>query len=238
MGSRFKVTVAAGSACIFMLLTGCGAEVAPTSATSSYMFERSAAIRNELSYNGPSTLAEALPNHTRVTSVDGVAHSEVFSEALVVGRVAKVERGEALAYADTELHDEPVPVLVDWGDPDAAERNLLITIVPTQVVGSADKNQPLIFRLGVAAGSDPDTFLASAEALDNIAVLLARRPDGRHRGEWIPAMGALGIGVVADDGSLTFPGATSDEKAFEGGITSIEALLAAAKAPAQVDKTD
>ena len=203
----------------------------PTAADGSpgYLFERADAVSGTTSSFGSTTLEASLPNRVTTVTVDGAPVSTTFSDAVVLGTVARVERSEAVTYSDAETQsDEPRATVVDWNDPAADERSLLVTLTSVRSLGGGEYPSELTFRLGVLVGSDPAEFMKAAERLGEVAVLLRKRPDGRHQGEWIPALGPAGIGVVDSDGSLTFPGMGASMKTFQSGIDSVAELEQAA----------
>ncbi|WP_300679910.1 hypothetical protein [Nocardioides sp.] len=217
-------------------ISACGTTQSSTEATDSpggYLFERAATVHQQVSRTGPATLREALPNHPGEYTKGSSTIKVKFSEDVVEGTVSSVTRDEAVIYDDTHLvNDEPQAKIVDWDDPRADERTLMVTLRDVRSLSTDTVLPSVTFRIGVLVGSDPDQFADSVTSLRKVVVLLERRPDGRHQGEWMSALGAAGIGVVSSDDSVHFPGMGTHEASFTNGINTVTELRHEASAEA------
>ena len=233
----------AGVSTALMLCAGCGSATnearSGAAASPKYLFERVADPESQFRALYPPTLANNLPNHTTVF-VDGKHEvSTKITKALVIGTVVKVERGEAITYDDAALsNEEPVPTFVGWTDPNVDERNLLVTVEPSQSFGDVADSDPVTFRLNVIAGSDPDQFERAARALGKVVVLLKESRAERHRGEFIPARGPSGIGIIDESGHLSFPGMPERQERFMAGLDTVDELVEASSSSPAVDRID
>ncbi len=177
----------------------------------------------------PEDLRRALPNQIFVArTVRGDTVEFRHSDAVVAGRIVAVEPGEGVLYDETE--DEEYE-LVDFDHPDADGRNVLVTLDIASAVGVDTADGTFTFRLGVLGGADPEDYMASIRGIGETAVVLARRSNGRHEGEYVPAVSAALIAEVDENGALTFP-ALADDKRFRSGIDTVDELLEQASGPA------
>jgi hypothetical protein len=149
-----------------------------------------------------------------------------------------VQPGTAIAYDEvdpTSEGNEEKSRAVDFDDPSAHQRNVVVTVRPDWSAGE-DPGAEVKVRMGVIGDADPAEFLASLRALqgEQVVMLLDAREDGRHIGDYYPIMGGAMIGRVADNGEISFSGLGAEEKSFVAGVDSIDELRAEAEEPDQV----
>ena len=180
--------------------------------------------------NYAESLEKSLPNHHYELSTNGRVVS--YSDALVIGTVAKVEKGIGVVWRDEDDY-----TVVDFDDSKADTRSALITMSADHVVGAIDPGpQTVTFRVPVPPGADPQAFVEGLAGLEHIAVVLSEDPTPMDSTPWRPIMSDRLIGVIGRDGSLTLPALDTDPPAFEGDLGTAAALLDAARAPASTEQ--
>lgn len=176
------------------------------------------------------TLRETLPNFT--ISRDGAPGTRVF-EATIDGVVRDVRPGtgarDSVRDDDTVQRDE-----LAFDDPAANWRTVVLTV---EVRDDFDPETAMPSEIDVVVwldgATDPDVVREGFSGQRIFAVL--EEPGRLAPADAYPVArnGAL-IGVVRDDGSLSFPGLGVDEGLYVDGLTTISAIQAAAEAPAVV----
>lgn len=217
-----------------------GADAGRSTGSAAYLFQRISAPDGAVSLYPP-TLEQNLPNHTSLIDTGERQVSTTVTKVLVVGKVTEVRHGDAIIYKDGDLvNEEPVPTRTDWEDAGVAYRDLIVTVSPKNTVGAdvAEKDGPISFRLTIVPGSDPDKYEAAVRNLGTVVLLLSDSPAPQHKGEYVPARGLSGIGVVDDSGRLSFPGMGEGQETFMAGIDTVQELVAAASQPPVTDKID
>lgn len=210
-----------------------------------YVYERVSAMRSNatLHVTEPESLAGSLPGAeisvTDPKSGQEVEEESLWSDVVLTGNVVKVAPGDAIFYenldpASPETEEEIRSV--DFDDPNAHERNVVISIQPDW---SAGENIPksVDFRMGVIGGGDPYKFMESLRGLqdDKIVVVLKARESGMNVGEYYPIMGGALLGTVTEGGALAFPGLNEDEATFVGELDTVEELKEEAERTAARD---
>jgi hypothetical protein len=206
-------------------VTGCGNQDGSQPAQAfeedggAYFYSRVQYIREEVAPNvvESRTLAEALPCGKAPTRLD----------LIVDGEVLDVAPGDGIVWGD----EEDSVRLTKFDDPNADERDVVLTIQPARAMtsgGDMSNPEPVTVRMGVLGGSDPDRFVASLDSLERVTALLAVIPDGAHKGEYYPAYSGAGLGA-ADGETLTFPGLGKSQEKFLGGTTSTDELFASCR---------
>lgn len=230
-----KKAIVAATAAAALLLAACGsstsAEDPATSVTadSSYFYTQVEDLRSRLDLDviEPQNLLAALPNHRLLAPLLDPLLAKPFSDLLVVGTVTDVRKGDAVKHGEAE---DSITV-VDFDDPDAVERNVVVTVDPEQVAGTSPGPGPIEFRMGVLSGADPETFLASIQDMTRIVVVLKKRQDGRHEGDYMPLMSGALLGTVDTAGLLSFPALGALETTFIGTLNTVDKLLTEALKP-------
>jgi hypothetical protein len=175
--------------------------------------------------NEPTSLRKALPNYRYELGSTGRTVS--FSDAVVVGSVARVEKGNGVIWRD----DSDFTV-VDYDDARADTRSAYVTMTVDRGLESiASATGTVTFRVVAPFQADPEEFVEGLAGLKRIAVVLTRDPDATASTPWRPIMGDSLIGVVNDDGTITWPALGPDGSRFEGDVTTRAALVDAALAP-------
>jgi hypothetical protein len=175
----------------------------------------------------PASLRDSLPNHHYL--VGKTAKAVRFSDAVVLGRVTKVQKGNGVIWRDD--HDFTV---IDYDDTMSDTRSALVTMTVDHATGAIDPTAKTVtFRVIVPAQADPQKFMEGLAALQRIAVVLHNDPNAAESTPWRPILGDRLIGVVGPDGSLTLP-AMVKAAAFEGELSTQTAFIAAAQAPVTV----
>jgi len=176
----------------------------------------------------PASLKKSLPNYRY--QFGNAAKVVSFSDAVVVGKVTSVHKGNGVIWRD----DNDFTV-VNYNDAKADTRSALVTLAIDKVTGSIDPGaQTVTFRVIAPAQADPEKFIEGLAGLQRIAVVLHNDPNAAETTPWRPILSDRLIGVVAADGSLTLP-TFADATAFEGSLDTEEALMAAAAAPATTE---
>ena len=172
----------------------------------------------------PTSLAESLPNHRlRLRGTEDVAS---FSDALVVGTVTQVTKGNGVIWRDEDDY-----TTVGYDDPSADTRTAVVTMTIDDATGDiAPGTGSMSFRVLSPFRADPDRFAEGLAGLGRIAVVLDRDPSKVESTPWRTIMDDRLIGVVAADGSLTLP-ALPHGSSFAGDIHTADQLLAAARGP-------
>jgi len=174
----------------------------------------------------PADLSEAMPNH--IITLGDTGRQATYSDALVVGRVSSVTKGEGVIWGE----DEGDYKVVSYDDPQAVTRTANVSMSVEDATGSVDTKTPSIsLRVVAPIDADPEKFIEGLAGLDHIVVLLVNDPSAVHKVSMRPIMDGASIGTVSDDGTVSWPGLAEDSKQFAGDLTSIDALLKAARAP-------
>ena len=227
-------------ALLALALSACGANTdSAAKGDPGYVFEQVRTLRTGegLDMIEPHHLKEALPNHSVSVRTDKGTINDSFSDMVLVGTITGVRPGDAIAYDNPDpiaAGDEEAYHQVDFDDPDAVDRNIVVTVKVETSAGEQPMSDEVQFRMGVLAGADPAKFMAGLRAIGKTAILLDHRKDGRHAGELVPVMGGALIGAVSADGSIAFPGLGSSERTFVDGLDTVTQLEDAANAPSQV----
>lgn len=179
----------------------------------------------------PDSLEQSLPNQrfeysngVLVTGRPNMAWT--FSEAILVGKVVKVELLKSLPghvddQEDLDSMHEPQPPKslpsVNWA---------LVSVKVEQAVG--EKVGDIVqFQYGLDGVADPKGIAASFENLGRILVVV----DPDETGLYYPSLEGALIGDVESDGSVAFPGLGETESAFVGGLNTVDRILNAARTP-------
>lgn len=217
-------------------LTGCGSETtdpanADPTRSPEFFYSVIADTLWQADALHASNLPQALPNRTiwSVSSKGDRAEYQ-FSDAIVAGRVVKVEPLRAQIWSDT---DDETYEAVDFDDPKADSRAVSVTMKVTDTIGVKATDGMFTFTVGVIAAGhdDPYAYMESLRGLGDAVFVLERSENGFKPGEYKPAAGAVLIGQISKDGSLSFPVLGEHEKEFVQGIDTLDALLAEAKKP-------
>lgn len=170
------------------------------------------------------TLEDSLPNHHYALGATGRVAS--YSNALVLGTVTGVTKGIGVVWRDDDDY-----TVVDFDHTSADTRTVVVTMTVDDGTGAVRPGDgPLTFRVLVPSLADTDRFAESMAGLGRIAVVLHRDATDFDSTPWRPLMNDNLIGVIADDGSLAFPGLARGV-AFAGDLHTAAQLLAAARAP-------
>ncbi|WP_309066443.1 hypothetical protein [Microbacterium sp.] len=176
------------------------------------------------------TLRETLPNFK--VSWDGKPGVRIFA-ATVEGRVHDVRPGSS--YHDSVSGDDTIKrEELAFDDPDANWRVVVLTV---EVLNDFDPEGELPSEIEVAlwldGTTDPEVIRKGFQGQRIFAVL--EEPGRLEPPHAYPVArnGAL-IGVVREDGSLSLPGLDVEEEEYLGGLTTISAIVAAAKEPETV----
>lgn len=173
------------------------------------------------------TLSETLSNFK--VSWDGAPGVRIF-DATVEGRVLDVRPGTS--HRDS-VGDDDIIVREDleFDDKTAMWRTLVLTV---EVLRDFDPASELATKVEVVlwldGTTDPEIVRKGFQGQRIFAVL--EGPGRLDPGTAYPVArnGAL-IGVVLEDGSFSMPGLGEDEKAYLAGLTTMDAIDAAAKQP-------
>lgn len=177
------------------------------------------------------SLADLLPNHE--FAIDG-AKAQALSPGLVIGTVTSAEAGRSYT---VDGEDAASGIEGPFTDEAARWRVAVITIEPDSAFGDVAGEGDVHVGVVVDGGLDPRDALASLAALGRVAVVLGE--DGRYAfapDAWsIRQSGAL-LGVIDDEGTLSFPALGVDEEAFLSGITTVRELEGEARVERAVTK--
>lgn len=232
--ARLAAAVICAAAC-----GACGSSSDENTASPDYAFHAISEARasQHLSILEPVSLEDALPNSTFVTdSPDGEPVEFSFSDAVITGNVVDVSPGVAIAYSEASpsswTDDSERQYEVEFDDPRASERDVLVTVRVDKATGSlADSiDEDFTFRFGVVNDADPSQYMASLRSLGKVVVVLEKIRSGERKGEYIPTMRGALLGEVTRNGSLDFPGLDTEEafEDFVGDLDTEESLLEAA----------
>lgn len=222
--------------------TACGSteESAVSEGDPQYVFAKVSELRDRhvLDVLEPTSFENALPNRKLVANTTKGQVRTSWSDVVVTGTVTNVQPGTAVIYPNTNptssANEEEVR-MVDFDDPEAHERNVVVTIRPSWSSG-ASVGAEVRIRMGVIGGADPAKFLAGLRGLQGelVVALLDGRESGRHTGDFYPIMGGAMLGRVEADGKLRFSGMGDKESGFMCNIDTLNELRDAAAEPEQV----
>jgi hypothetical protein len=150
-----------------------------------------------------------------------------FSDALVVGTVTHVVKGQSVIWRGED------DFTVVGYDADADTRTVYVTMSVDHVVGPIDADaRAVTFRVLVPSAANPQEFVEGMAGLGRVAVLLDDDPNRAEAVPWRPILNDSLIGVVSDDGSLSLPALTRVlGPSFAGEIHTADQLLTAAREP-------
>jgi hypothetical protein len=175
--SRWATLAVAVSA---VLLTGCGSSQPSVSheivsaGDPHYALGqlRSAPTGDEIQ---PANLRKSLPNYQY--RVGNAANVVSFSDAVVLGTVTKVQKGNGVIWRDDKDF-----TLVDYNDAKADTRSALVTMAIDRASGAIDPTaQTVTFRVIAPAQADPEKFIEGLAGLQRIAVVLHKDPNAAER---------------------------------------------------------
>lgn len=207
----------------------------PVSEPPDYAFEQMQLSRDSSEGLRPVDLTQALPNH-RVHPRGREDLATTFSDLVISGRVTEVEQGQAIVWG----LDEDDFRTVDFSDPDADTRTVVVTTQVAAATGAAvSAGDSLKWFMRIPMDADYERFIGSLRGLDEIVVVLSHSPSKlRDRGaEWRPIMADSAIGLAAGDGSLSFPGIEDEAGEFANGLT-VDGVFREAARPVTTEAID
>jgi len=178
------------------------------------------------------TFADLLPNHTfQVGSAEPVA----LASGIVIGTVTGVEPGSAYsADAGSDAGSE-----LDFADPDALWREIVLTVSVDSAVGEVSGDATVRIGLAIDGTADIDKATAGFESLGRIIAVL----DGPGAFAFDPEVysvrqgGGL-VGLVAENGSISFPYLGEKNAEFLDGLDTVTDVLTEATGPDVISKVE
>jgi hypothetical protein len=171
-------------------------------------------------------LAEALPN-VKYQHTDGT--TETISESVVRGEITVAESGRGFdGGGEAESTRD-----VGFESKDALWRTLHLRLKVMEHIAGAATSEEILVGIVIDGGVNPDTAARSFEAMDDVVLLLRSGSpvfDYADKLYSIVQDGGL-LGLVGDDGMLTFPVLDESAAQFAGGIATVNDLRAAAEQP-------
>jgi len=177
------------------------------------------------------TLADLLPNHKFVV---GDSKPVALAAGIVVGTVSDVSPGAAFTF-DTAGE----PVEVDFDDPSAAFRDLIITVSVESALGEVSGDAEVAFVIDIDGSADVNKAVSSFASLGRVIAVLDN--PGRNAFEpndySVRQSGAL-FGVVREDGAISFPRLGGDNGEFLDGTDTVAEVLTKATGPDVISKVE
>ena len=178
------------------------------------------------------TLGDLLPNH--LYSVAGSTPATL-ANGTVIGTVSKVEPGAGYVVDDANASGRQV----DFTDPDAEWRVVIVTVAVESALGDVNGASSIRIAVTVNGSADVDEVLTGYAELGRIIAVL----DGPGDVELDPELydvrqGGRVFGLVADDGSITFPGFGDKDAEFRGGLNTVVDVLTEATGPDVISEVE
>ncbi|SFM24856.1 hypothetical protein SAMN05421671_0594 [Pimelobacter simplex] len=246
-----RATAVAVATAALVLMAGCGTQTAGEADPGAhrvgdpdYVFDQIKTARESgvALVSHPDSLLDSLPNHHVIAKTEKGTIETAFTDLVLTGKVVDVRPGDAVRYTSTdpsfEGNEEEGIKSVDFDDPAANDRNVVVTIKPTWSAGEKI-GETIEVRMGTAGG-DPHDFMAGLRGLqdDETLWLLKRSAQSRYQGEWTTVMGSALVGPVGQDGTINFPALGGDEEGFVKTLTTITAVREAAEGPERTTQMD
>lgn len=178
-------------------------------------------------------LRESLPNVSY--SLNG-APDKPASGAVVVGRVTSATPG--VGFSQAVATEEAI---VAFDSPEAWWSRMNLTVQVDHLVGTLpESSQSVQVAVGFVRqpGSPDPNVMLRAFVGQRVLVLLDKVPEGfvgYDPQAYMVGRGGTGLGFVADDNSISMPFIAEsqvDQKNYIGGLTTVDAVIAQAQAPA------
>ena len=244
VGALIALTLATGVATVVNLQSGeaaSGPTATATSPTETEQLSPAAAYVIELIQDrhvGTSTvvreqtLADVLPNH-----LFSVAGSEpvALAAGTVIGTVSSVEPGAAyVSSAESNAGDE-----VAFDSTDAEWRVVIVTIAVDSAVGEVTGDSTVRLGIAVDGAADIATAIEGYQQLGRVIVVLdAKGTFELDSSLYSARQGGALFGLVADDGSITFPAQGDNNAAFLDGLNTVTDVLSEATGPDVISEVE
>ena len=190
-----------------------------------------------------STLPGALPNVTYEYDSAGRQVREQVTDSVVVGRVVRTEPARGMLGGPLSTGDDARTQVVDFDDPRADSRVLLVTIeVEETLAGGPGDELVLDWTLLGPSGRGQDARVVG-QALQDLGTVVVLSKASPARPEFVPGRAPLpfgyGLGRVAADGTLDFPLIAPQEggspASFQDGVDTLPELRAEARKPIRTE---
>ncbi|MGL5808320.1 MAG: hypothetical protein ACRCYQ_00050, partial [Nocardioides sp.] len=174
------------------------------------------------------TLEQILPN-TRAWVDDGRDTPRRLSDLAAAGRVVSVDPGRTFEPSDATGTDIEHP----FDSREASYRTMEVAVDVTETWGESIPSDSVTVTVPIGSEVEPATAITALESLDRIVLVLHSQGFyGYAPDSWRIARNNALIGVIEDDGSLTFPALSETAEYFDQ-IETLDDFDRAASGPEQ-----
>jgi len=178
-----------------------------------------------------STLSDLLPNHLFAV---GSSDPQPLASGIVIGTVASVEPG--LAYTESTGGESTE---VDFHDPDAIWRDIVVSVTVDSALGEVSGDSTVRLGLAVDGTADIDRLIESFASLGRVIAVVETTGKFSFEPDLYSIRQGGGLfGLVAEDGTFTFPYLGSNNAAFLDGMDTVTDVLTEGTGPDVISKVE